>query len=87
MWQFLLSKTNAERYLFCSHLSLAFLFLVDLHHVQKFTPKTRFAKLPLQEKNSKVMMMSWELENLQINAQALVNDNVCIPWAQVMNSN
>ena len=64
-----------------------FLFLVDLHHVQKFTPKTRFAKLPLQEKNSKVMMMSWELENLQINAQALVNDNVCIPWAQVMNSN
>ena len=33
------------------------------------------------------MMMSWELENLQINAQALVNDNVCIPWAQVMNSN
>ena len=42
------------------------------------------------EKNSKVMMMSC-LENSQINAQALANDNVCIQkrrrGAQVMNSN
>ena len=62
----------------------------DAHRRTSKIHPNPLCKMPLQKKNSKVMMMSC-LENSQINAQALANDNVCIQkrrrGAQVMNSN